>query len=121
MPDVLGVCKFFMYAGVTLDQYAKLLSSFTGWNLKGKDLVRIGERTSNLQRLFNTREGFSKKDDSIPDRAKQRPLFGAYQDEDRCVVKDYKGMLDEYYKARGWDIETGIPTKEKLLELKIVE
>jgi aldehyde:ferredoxin oxidoreductase len=121
MPDVLGVCKFFMYAGVTLEQYAKLLSSFTGWNLKGKDLVRIGERTNNLQRLFNTREGFSKKDDSIPDRAKQRPLFGAYQDEDRCIIKDYEGMLDEYYEARGWNTETGIPTKEKLLELKIVE
>lgn len=121
MPDVLGVCKFFMYAGVTLEQYAKLLSSFTGWNLKGKDLVRIGERTNNLQRLFNTREGFSRKDDSIPDRAKQRPLFGAYQDEDRCVIKDYEGMLDEYYEARGWNTETGIPTKEKLLELKIVE
>jgi len=119
MPDVLGVCKFFMYAGVTLEQYARLLSSFTGWNLEGKDLVRIGERTNNLQRLFNTREGFSKEDDSIPDRAKQRPLFGAYQDEDRCIIKDYEGMLDEYYEARGWDTETGIPTKEKLLELEL--
>jgi len=119
IPDVLGVCKFFMYAGVTLEQYAKLLSSFTGWNLKGNDLIRIGERTNNLQRLFNTREGFSKKDDSIPDRAKQRPLFGAYQDEDRCIVKDYEGMLKEYYIARGWDVETGIPTKEKLMELEL--
>jgi len=121
MPDVLGVCKFFMYAGVTLEQYARLLSSFTGWNLEGKDLVRIGERTNNLQRLFNTREGFSKEDDSIPDRAKQRPLFGAYQDEDRCIIKDYEGMLDEYYEARGWDTETGIPTKEKLLEFELDE
>ena len=121
MPDVLGVCKFFMYAGVTLEQYARLLSSFTGWNLEGKDLVRIGERTNNLQRLFNTREGFSKEDDSIPDRAKQRPLFGAYQDEDRCIIKDYEGMLDEYYEARGWDTETGIPTKEKLMELELDE
>jgi aldehyde:ferredoxin oxidoreductase len=120
MPDVLGVCKFFMYAGVTLEQYAKLLSSFTGWNLKGKDLVQIGERTNNLQRLFNTREGFSKKDDSIPDRAKQRPLFGAYQDEDRCIVKDYEGMLREYYIERGWDLETGKPKPEKLDELGIV-
>jgi aldehyde:ferredoxin oxidoreductase len=121
MPDILGVCKFFMYAGVTLEQYAKLLSSFTGWNLKGNDLVQIGERTNNLQRLFNTREGFNKEDDSIPDRAKQRPLFGAYQDEDRCIIKDYEGMLKEYYIARGWDTETGIPKKEKLMELKIVE
>jgi aldehyde:ferredoxin oxidoreductase len=121
MPDVLGVCKFFMYAGVTLEQYARLLSALTGWQLEGKDLVRIGERTNNLQRLFNTREGFSKKDDSLPERAKKRSLFGIYKDEDRCIIKDYEGMLDEYYEARGWNTETGIPTKEKLLELKIVE
>ena len=120
IPDILGVCKFFMYAGVTLEQYAKLLSSFTGWNLKGKDLVRIGERTNNLQRLFNIREGFSRKDDSIPDRAKQRPLFGAYKDKDRCIVKDYEGMLREYYIERGWDLETGKPKPEKLDELGIV-
>lgn len=119
VPDIIGVCKFFMYAGVTLEQYAKLLSSLTGWNLNGKDLLRIGERTNNLQRLFNTRERFSKKDDLIPERAKQRPLFGAYQDEDRCIIKDYEGMLREYYIERGWDLETGIPKPEKLDELGI--
>jgi aldehyde:ferredoxin oxidoreductase len=26
-------------------------------------------------------------------------------------------MLDDYYDERGWDIETGIPTREKLEEL----
>jgi len=117
IPDVLGVCKFFMYAGLTLEQYAKLLSALTGWQLEGKDLVKIGERTNNLQRLFNLREGFTKKDDALPERAKQRPLFGAYRDEERCIVKDYEGMLKEYYIERGWDPETGIPKAEKLKEL----
>jgi len=87
--------------------------------LNGRDLLKIGERTNNLQRLFNIREGFSKKDDFIPDRAKQRLLFGAYQDEDRCIIKDYEGMLEEYYKARGWDIKTGIPTEKKIKDLAI--
>ncbi len=67
-----------MCVGVILEQYAKLLSGLTGWNLKGKDLIRIGGRTNNLQRLFNIREGFDKKDDFIPENDKQRPLFGAY-------------------------------------------
>jgi len=31
--------------------------------------------------------------------------------------EDLKQMLDEYYIARGWDVNTGVPTKEKLLEL----
>ena len=120
IPDILGVCKFSMYAGVTLEHYAKILSAFTGWNLNGKNLLKIGERTINLQRLFNIREGFSKKDDLIPERAKQRPLFGVYRDEDRCIIKDYEGMLKEYYLARGWDLETGKPKPEKLDELGII-
>ena len=119
MPDVLGVCKFFMYAGITLEHYAQLLSGLTGWQLEGKDLLRIGERVSNLQRLFNQREGFTKKDDELPDRAKQRPLFGIYRNEDKCIIKDYEGMLQEYYTARGWDRETGMPKKEKLRELDL--
>ena len=81
--------------------------------------MKIGERISNLQRLFNLREGFTKKDDALPDRAKQRPLFGTYHGEDRCIIKDYEGMLWEYYEARGWDTKTGIPKKEKLLELEL--
>jgi aldehyde:ferredoxin oxidoreductase len=119
IPDILGVCKLFMYAGLTLEHYAKLLTALTGWQFNGKDFLKVGERAINLQRLFNTREGFNKKDDFIPERAKQRPLFGAYQNEERCIIKNYKGMLEEYYKARGWDLNTGIPNKEKLYDLGI--
>lgn len=121
MPDVLGVCKFFMYAGLTLEHYAKILSALTGWQLTGEDLLKVGERVNNLQRLFNFREGLTKKDDIIPERAIQRPLFGAYRNEERCIIKDYQGMLEEYYEARGWNLETGMPTKEKLLELELDE
>jgi len=119
MPDILGVCKFYMYMGVTLEHYAKLLSALTGLNFNGSDLLKIGERINNLQRLFNIREGFRKKDDNFSERAKQRPLFGVYQSEDRCVIKNYEGMLQEYYQTRGWDAETGIPTAKKLQELGI--
>lgn len=117
IPDVLGVCKFFMYAGLTLEHYAKLLAALTGWSITGKDLVKVGERVSNLQRLFNNREGFGRQEDMIPERVKQKPLFGLYKDEDRCAIKDFGGMLEEYYIARGWDVNTGRPKKEKLLEL----
>jgi aldehyde:ferredoxin oxidoreductase len=30
-------------------------------------------------------------------------------------------MLDEYYRARGWDVETGLPTREKLEELGLAK
>jgi aldehyde:ferredoxin oxidoreductase len=117
LPDILNTCKFFMYAGITLDNLAELLSASTGWDIKGGDLLEVGERVLNLQRLFNMREGLSRRDDMLPERIKQRPAFGFYEKEDQCAIKDFEGMLDEYYEARKWDIETGVPSKEKLKAL----
>ena len=121
LPDILNTCKFFMYCGIYIDHLAELLSAVTGWNIDGQELLKVGERVINLQRLFNMREGFSRNDDLLPERMKQKPAFGFYKNEGRCAIKDFEGMLDEYYKARGWDTETGIPTKEKLLELELEE
>ena len=121
LPDILNTCKFFMYAGIHLDHLAELLSAVTGWHIDGQELLKVGERVINLQRLFNMREGFRREDDLLPARMKQRPAFGFYEKEDRCAIQDFEGMLDEYYQARGWDAETGIPLKEKLLELALDE
>ncbi|KKL64658.1 hypothetical protein LCGC14_2162760, partial [marine sediment metagenome] len=84
-----------------------------------EELMKIGERVINLQRMFNMREGFSRKDDMIPERMKKVPSFGIYKDENRCGISDYEAMLNEYYEARGWDLETGAPSKDKLDELGI--
>jgi aldehyde:ferredoxin oxidoreductase len=121
LPDILNTCKFFMYAGITLGNLAELLSASTGWNITGRDLLKVGERVLNLQRLFNMREGLSRKDDILPERIKQQPAFGFYEKEDQCAIKDFEGMLDEYYAARRWDIKTGMPSKEKLRELGLEE
>jgi aldehyde:ferredoxin oxidoreductase len=121
LPDILNTCKFFMYAGITLENLAELLSASTGWDITGRDLLKVGERVLNLQRLFNIREGLSRKDDILPERIKQKPAFGFYEKEDQCAIKDFEGMLDEYYAARRWDIKTGRPSKEKLRELGIEE
>lgn len=121
LPDILNTCKFFMYCGIYIDHLAELLSAVTGWNIDGQELLKIGERVINLQRLFNMREGFRRDDDLLPERMKQKPAFGFYKNEGRCAIKDFEGMLDEYYTARGWDAKTGIPTKEKLLELELDE
>jgi aldehyde:ferredoxin oxidoreductase len=121
LPDILNTCKFFMYAGITLSNLAELLSASTGWDITGRDLLKVGERVLNLQRLFNMREGLSRKDDILPERIKQQPAFGFYEKEEQCAIKDFEGMLDEYYAARRWDIRTGMPSKEKLRELGLEE
>ena len=39
----------------------------------------------------------------------------------RLRREDIEGMLDNYYEERGWDIQKGVPTKEKLIELGLEE
>lgn len=119
LPDILGICKFYVYNGLHLPVLSELISSLTGWNITDKELLKIGERIYNLQRMFNVREGVRRKDDQLPRRAMNMPEFGAYSSIPECVIKDYDRMLDDYYEARGWNGETGIPTQEKLQELDL--
>jgi len=121
VPDILSTCKFFLYGGLTIDTYADMLSALTGWEIDGWELLKVGERVINLQRLFNIREDFGRNDDLIPERVRKRPSFGIYKDEQRCIIKDYEAMLNEYYEARGWDLITGKPSKDKLRELGLEE
>jgi aldehyde:ferredoxin oxidoreductase len=117
VPDIVGVCKFFMYAGLTLDHYAEMLSALVGREYTTRELLVAGERALNLQRLFNVREGLTREDDRLPDRVKKLPLFGKYQETRECEVANYEAMLDEYYHARGWDPKTGAPTRRTLMRL----
>ena len=119
LPDILDTCKIVTYSGLTLDHYANILAALTGWDIDGEELLIIGERVINLQRLFNTREGFKKEDDLLPKRMMEKPLFGEFKDEESCVISNYEDMLKEFYCARGWDVETGKPKIEKIKELQI--
>ena len=72
-----------------------------------------GERIWNVERLYNLREGFSKADDTLPER------FFKEKVHERVIDKnEFFKTLDEYYRMRGWD-ETGVPTKKTLKRLGI--
>jgi aldehyde:ferredoxin oxidoreductase len=119
LPDILSTCKFMCYAGITPEHWVKMLSATTGWDIDDKELLRVGERVLNLQRMFNIRESLGRKDDMLPERVFSMPEFGAFKDEEDCTIKAYDDMLDEYYEACGWDIRTGVPKEEKLKELDL--
>lgn len=118
LPDIIGTCKFYMYAGVTVDDWAALISALTGWeDFDGWELMKVSERSINLQRMFNNREGITAKDDCLPQRVRTVPAFAKYSTEPDCVIHDLDSLLQEYYQARGWDPQTGAPTQEKKVEL----
>lgn len=115
--DCLVACDF-ARGGIGVAGYAKMLNSATGWGLSEEELMRLGERTWNLIRLFNLREGFTRKDDTIPVRMRGEPLPSGIA-KGRLVSNEMLNkMLDEYYQLRGWN-EKGVPTEKKLRELSL--
>jgi aldehyde:ferredoxin oxidoreductase len=111
--DSMVLCRFTNFAW-TADDYAEMLSAGSGLEISGKDLLKIGERIWNLERMFNIKEGFGTKDDNLPPRFfKPLPEGGSRQ-----RIVHLKEMLPEYYSLRGWDAE-GNPTEARLRELGI--
>ncbi len=121
LPDILTTCKFMSYAGLDPEHWAQMLAESTGWDIDAEELLQVGERVINIQRLFNMREGLGRKDDMLHERVLSVPEFGTYQDETECVIHEYEAMLDEYYESCGWNVETGMPGKVKLQELGLEE
>ena len=79
---------------------------------------RAGERIVNVERLINARFGIDRADDTLPRRFLEEPA-GPPDSPSAGSVVELEPMLDEYYAARGWDVETGLPTREKLRELEL--
>jgi aldehyde:ferredoxin oxidoreductase len=110
--DASGMCLFTSFA-LGPEDYADLLSATTGMKIDTAELLKVGERIWNLQKLYNIKRGFGRKDDTLPARLLNEPLKeGAPTGQ----VWRREEMLDEYYTLRGWDTE-GIPTPEKRKEL----
>lgn len=104
------------------DEVAEMLSALTGHKFSKKHLMVIGDRIYTIERAYNVRCGLTRKDDTIPERffnpKTETCKFARIQTVER---KKFNEMLDEYYKVRGWNVETGIPTKEKLEKLGLTK
>ena len=96
------------------ENMARILNTVTGRQWTEAELVKVGERKNNLERLFNLREGMTAADDTLPWRVLNEPLKDGPS---KGVVVNLDPMLDEYYAYRDWDRKTGYPSKAKLQEL----
>ena len=112
--DSLVNCKFSGYA-LGFDFHSRFATVITGYDFNITELLKIGERIYNLERMFNIGAGIDNEQDTLPERFLKTP-FEEGLSKDRVVP--VKRMLKEYYAVRGWD-ENGVPTKEKLEQLSI--
>lgn len=112
--DALVICRFTQVGkAVTLTDVAGWLSLITGKETGVEELMKTGERIFTLKRLYNTRLGVRRKDDSLPPRFLTLNRTG----EDLSnQLPPMERLLGDYYSHRGWS-EDGVPAESKLREL----
>jgi aldehyde:ferredoxin oxidoreductase len=98
--------------------FGKMIAAARGIDKFANDayLKKVGERMFNLERAFNVREGFSRKQDTLPKRILTEPLHTRKAPGEGQIVSHQDEFLDKYYQLRGWT-KDGIPTEKKLKEL----
>ena len=111
--DNTGVCLFVGAAGGPLEAFVPCVAAATGVPYTYEQFIEIGERTWNLERLWNLRAGLTKADDTLPKRLLEE---GHKEGPSAGVTVDLDAMLPAYYAARGWN-DDGVPTQQKLEEL----
>ncbi|MCX5822712.1 MAG: aldehyde ferredoxin oxidoreductase family protein [Deltaproteobacteria bacterium] len=118
--ESLGVCNFVAgpVLALTLPKLVEVVQAVMGWETSLWELLKVGERTVNMARVFNLREGFGRKDDTLPDRLFEPLESGALQGKgiDR---REFEELLTLYYEAMGWDPKDGVPTRGRLAELNL--
>lgn len=120
MYNCLTICKFMVkFAGMTISELCHELELVLGKPVDPVELFKVGERSLNLQRLLNVRDGMSRKDDSVSPKLLIPAAVGGRAFK-APTMEEFNKMMDDYYEMRGWD-KNGIPTAEKLEELSLSE
>ncbi|HEY97367.1 MAG TPA: aldehyde ferredoxin oxidoreductase family protein [Dehalococcoidia bacterium] len=111
----MGMCNFIIGGFPHIDNLMESLKAITGWNdLTVEELIRTGERITNVRQAFNIREGLKTPFD-FPDRMLGRPpkTVGPRAG----ITMTRAEIFNEYLREMDWDFDTGRPSKEKLIEL----
>jgi aldehyde:ferredoxin oxidoreductase len=117
--DILGVCDFgYVPRSVgTMEELLEIIRSTTGWRATWFELMQVGERSINMARIFNYREGFTSKDDTLPEVFYHNFIGGPLDGLGAINKKDFEKALRLRYELMGWNPDNGIPNSVKLIEL----
>jgi len=118
--DCLGICVFtdtWSYTRINFKNLAEMFGAATAIPMSPAKIREAGERILTLERCFNLREGRSRRDlDVLPPRMFE-PSPTLNRGRRTLTRKKLDQMLNEYYRLRGWDTKSGVPTAEKLRDL----
>ena len=103
----LCICDF--WGTITYEIMAELLTIVTGREWTPEEMGEVGRRVLNIGRAFNQREGFTRKDDTMPERLAKDPLKSGPAAGQTIPKEAFDDMLDQYYKVMGWDENGCLP------------
>ncbi len=120
LEKVIGYCFFgpAPRSYILMEEVLESVNAATNWDMTLDDLLEIGERATNMARVFNAREGFTRKDDTLPERL-FTPLENGALEGEVFPRDEFESALTVLYGLKGWDPETGIPTRERLEALSL--
>ncbi len=110
--DMLGVCRLpWIELGLNERHYANFYTHVTGKEATLEDLLALSGEVYNLTRLINARLGVSRKDDTLPYKARACPVRTGPNAGKTVDPEEFAALLELYYRRRGWDAE-GMPPPE---------
>lgn len=116
--DIVGVCTWmtsFMGLPITVEHMADLISIGFGRPVTPEALFEAVARTRHLQRAYEIREGMTRAHDALPKRFYQQ-IKPEVASASRVALspEELERLKDDYYRLRGWDVQTGAPRRETL-------
>jgi len=115
--NVLNLCNFVSVPihAMTFGRLVEAVNAITGWDVSLYELVNASERSNVMARVFNNREGFTPKDDTLISRWFEEMPSGPLKGK-RIDPEIFRDLVQLYYDMSGWDAQ-GRPTRGKLVEL----
>ena len=115
--NCVGMCDFVgtPIGSLALEKLRDYVNATTGWDMSVFELMKVGERSHTMSRIFNNREGFTPADDTLPDRMFEPLQSGALEGKS-IDQAEFEQARQVYYQMAGWDAQ-GVPTAGKLAEL----
>ena len=106
-----GLCALLMTGNNT--PLTELLSGAAGWDFSWPEGLKAGHRILTLRQAFNARDGLLPEHFKLPKRLTEaRPVGPAPNAE-----IDFEALKSGYFAAMGWDLKSGKPYPQTLIEL----
>lgn len=110
----LCICDF--WGTLSKETMAEMMTLVTGKQWTEQDMKDVAWRTIQIARAFNQREGFNRKDDTMPKRLAKEALKSGPAAGQAIPQEAFEDMLNQYYKIVGWD-ENGMMPESIICQL----